>query len=389
VEGHTATALDHLLEDPAELDAGDRATLAYFFGLIGFRTPVGADRLAASSDAMSQVMFAGRLIHPDVSSVSTSRRWTAMPSSRSTAGSLACAGELVETAAGTCPGGGATRSRGTAYSVTVRRVTICALSALLALGASACGGAGPSDEEISADRQALTTAIAAEIRTRDVAHLQAKAKKRAQACRSRVAGFVEALRDVDSRLDVGLSYSEYSDAVGDAAVERGRAGQAASAGRACARIASAAESAFDLYNGAVQTWNDCVFDDPVSIFDVGCSLDDIEFDLQLEWLKATDHVEKAVKRLEALGSSVPDPPTYLTTVPRLAASVEGSIYGQTAKQLCGGEAPVVAAEQCAELREILGEGVEEGEEDDLNDALLGITEAYGITPAALAPDDEE
>jgi hypothetical protein len=272
--------------------------------------------------------------------------------------------------------------------LTVRRVTVCALSALFALGASACGGGGLSEEEIATNRQAITTAIAAEIRKRDAAHLRAKANKRAQSCRSHVAGFVEALRDVDSRLDVGLSYSEYSDAVGDAAVERGRAGQAASAGRACARIASAAESAFALYNGAAQTWNDCVFDDPVSIYDFGCTLDDIELDLQFEWLDATDHVEKAVKRLEALGSTVPDPPEYLSTVPRLPASVEGSIYGQTAKQLCGGDAPVVAAEPCQELQEILEEGVEAGEESDLNEVLLGITEAYGITPAALAPDDE-
>jgi hypothetical protein len=276
---------------------------------------------------------------------------------------------------------------GIARTASVRGLTIYALCAL-ALSASACGGGGPSEEEIAADRQALTTAIATEIRRRDVVHLEAKAKKRAQTCRSHVAGFVEALRDVDSRLDVGLSYSEYSDAVGDAAVERGRAGNAASAGRACARIANAAESAFNLYNGAVQTWNDCIFDDPISIYDVGCTLDDIEFDLQLNWLKASDKVETAVERLESLGSSVPDPPKYVTTVPRLAASVEDSIYGQAVKRLCEGDAPVIAADPCAELHEILAEGVENREEDDLNEALLGVTDAYSITPTGLAAGEE-
>jgi hypothetical protein len=66
VESHAATALARLLDNPAQLEPGDRATLSYFFGLIGFRTPTGSARLAEVSDAMSKAMFAGRLIHPDV-----------------------------------------------------------------------------------------------------------------------------------------------------------------------------------------------------------------------------------------------------------------------------------------------------------------------------------
>ena len=38
--------------------------------------------------------------------------------------------------------------------------------------------------------------------------------------------------------------------------------------------------------------------------------------------------------------------------------------------------------------EVLDEGVDEGEEDDLNEALVGITDAYGITPATLAADKD-
>jgi hypothetical protein len=66
VEGHAATALARLLAEPAALEPADRATLAYFFALIGFRTPLGADRLAANSVDMWKAMMAGRLIHADV-----------------------------------------------------------------------------------------------------------------------------------------------------------------------------------------------------------------------------------------------------------------------------------------------------------------------------------
>ena len=66
VEGYAADALNRLLADPQALQPGDRATLAYFFRLIGVRTPHAAARAAAVSNAIATVMSAGRVIHPDV-----------------------------------------------------------------------------------------------------------------------------------------------------------------------------------------------------------------------------------------------------------------------------------------------------------------------------------
>jgi hypothetical protein len=270
----------------------------------------------------------------------------------------------------------------------MRRTTLFVLLTLTTLTAAGCGGGGPSPAEISAERLALTQAIAAELRERDVAHQKRKAAKRDQACRTRVAGFVESLRDIDSRLDVGLSYNEYSDVVGDASVERGRADAAAQAGRTCARIASASEAAFGLYNDAVQTWNDCLFDDPISIFDVGCTTDDIEYELQDYWYRASAKVERALDLLEGLGDNVGSPPTYSTFLPRVSSAVETSLYGVAGKRLCDNDAPLLAQEPCAELRELLAGGISEEEEGDLNDALVALTEAYDITPPSLRTEDE-
>lgn len=66
VESHAARALNRLLDDPAALEPGDRATLAYFFGLFGVRTPQAAERTAAGSDVIMKMMLAARVTHPDV-----------------------------------------------------------------------------------------------------------------------------------------------------------------------------------------------------------------------------------------------------------------------------------------------------------------------------------
>jgi hypothetical protein len=66
VESHAAPALKRFLAEPLALSAGNRATLALFFALFGTRTPHAADRTAAASNAAAQMMFGGRLTHPDV-----------------------------------------------------------------------------------------------------------------------------------------------------------------------------------------------------------------------------------------------------------------------------------------------------------------------------------
>lgn len=66
VEGYAADALVRFLDHPSGLAASDRATLAYFFGLIGLRTPRATEGIAAGSDAIAMAMFGSHLVHPDV-----------------------------------------------------------------------------------------------------------------------------------------------------------------------------------------------------------------------------------------------------------------------------------------------------------------------------------
>ena len=56
-ESYAAPALDRLLDDPGALVPGDRATLSFFFALLDGRTPGGADRMAASSNAFMRMLF--------------------------------------------------------------------------------------------------------------------------------------------------------------------------------------------------------------------------------------------------------------------------------------------------------------------------------------------
>ena len=54
VEEHAAPALRHLLDDPASLSRGERATIAYFMALQTMRTPAAAAQITAVANAALQ-----------------------------------------------------------------------------------------------------------------------------------------------------------------------------------------------------------------------------------------------------------------------------------------------------------------------------------------------
>lgn len=66
VEGHAAPALERWIATPTSLDPGDRATLAYFIGLVGVRTPRAADRVARESNELMTYVAASHATHPDI-----------------------------------------------------------------------------------------------------------------------------------------------------------------------------------------------------------------------------------------------------------------------------------------------------------------------------------
>ncbi len=105
--------------------------------------------------------------------------------------------------------------------------------------------------------------------------------------------FLTALQDLDSRLGVGLSFSDYGTRVGDIRV----ADDAApfdELGAAClSKVAVPAEAALNAYVKTYNTWNDCFNNDY-------CTTDSISPELQVPWGTATGKVAKARAGLEQI-----------------------------------------------------------------------------------------
>jgi len=133
----------------------------------------------------------------------------------------------------------------------------------------------------------ITTAV----RDHDKAAAAAKAKaahaRAVQKCRNQVGRFVGALRDIDSRLDVGMTQSDLSDATGDAATLANRIDESALAPN-CASVFDLAKDALDAYAGTVSAWNDCIWDDD-------CDPDtDVDFS---PWSDASHYLDEAYDAL--------------------------------------------------------------------------------------------
>lgn len=137
----------------------------------------------------------------------------------------------------------------------------------------------------------VAAAERAEERQREKEKQEAEAAQQAErqalydACRSELSAFADDLAEVDARLDVGMSLNEYSDLVSDASVSYSRIDVDNLSGD-CLTAGAKLESAFNQYSRAVDTWDDCVWDD-------WCDTDSIDPRLQRHWRKATDLISEA------------------------------------------------------------------------------------------------
>ena len=103
----------------------------------------------------------------------------------------------------------------------------------------------------------------------------------AVSCPDPVVTFVEALEELDSRLTIGLNFTDYSERVGDARVAYDRI-DVADLDEACLdQVAVPAEDALNAYVNAYTIWNDC-------ISDADCDNDSITPELQAKWAEATE-----------------------------------------------------------------------------------------------------
>lgn len=148
-------------------------------------------------------------------------------------------------------------------------------------------------EKEAAEEEAAEAAAVAEQAAQEEAD-RAAAQAAYESCRTEINPFLEAMKDVDARLDVGLNQGDLSDLVGDASVAYNRMDIGALGAATCLAAAAKLETAFNAYAKTVNQWNDCIFDDDY------CTLDDIDGDLQEQWLKASTGIDKAEEMLGKL-----------------------------------------------------------------------------------------
>lgn len=109
-------------------------------------------------------------------------------------------------------------------------------------------------------------------------------------CREMVRPFLESLEEIDSRLDIGLNFQEYSEQVTDTKVVYDRLAIDALEPQCLSDVAIPLEQGFNEYIDAYKVWNRCVGN-------TYCSNDDIQGKLQNKWAEATTKIEEAVAAL--------------------------------------------------------------------------------------------
>jgi hypothetical protein len=150
----------------------------------------------------------------------------------------------------------------------ITTLTIAVATAVILL--AGCGG--PSEEEKTAATDARKLA---DQREKDAA----KATTLAETCHSQLGDYLKVLTETGSRLDVGMSFADYGEQVGDIAVAYDRLPIGKMDTGCTLGPGLPAESAGQAYTKAYDEWNDC-------ISDFGCDVDSIDPSLQDYWTRA-------------------------------------------------------------------------------------------------------
>lgn len=145
-------------------------------------------------------------------------------------------------------------------------------------------------EEAERQKEAEAAAEAAAAEAAELAQAEALYDK----CQVQLRPLQNVLRNVEARLNVGLSQNELSQMVGQASIAYSRIKVKALGQGNCLSAGATLESAFNAYNETVSTWNDC-------IDDYGCDVDrDILAGMQLKWARATSLISGAGKLMKRL-----------------------------------------------------------------------------------------
>jgi hypothetical protein len=105
-------------------------------------------------------------------------------------------------------------------------------------------------------------------------------------CVQELRGFMRKLGDLDAQLQVGLSYSEHSDAIQETAIAYNRIAFDNLELDCLHKVGLSAEKAYRKFAQADSVWNDC-------ISDFGCDSDSIDPELQNHWQSGSKMLDEA------------------------------------------------------------------------------------------------
>jgi hypothetical protein len=113
-------------------------------------------------------------------------------------------------------------------------------------------------------------------------------------CQDQMGDLLDSLTELDSRLDVGMNYDEYTDSVGDIRVAYDQVPFDEANDPTClTSVGLPSETALNHYAKATRIWSAC-FDD------FNCSTDSIEPKLRRYWDKASASIDTAKEGLDSM-----------------------------------------------------------------------------------------
>lgn len=148
----------------------------------------------------------------------------------------------------------------------------------------ALAGCGASPEERAAAERAEKAARKAEKRAELLA-------VEAVNCQRQLGGFIDALKTLGSKLDVGLNFVNYSEEVAALNVEYDDVPIGQMSGRCINQAGIPSENSLNSYLDAYNTWNECF---------AALTCDSVEPELQASWANAESLLEKARSGLRSL-----------------------------------------------------------------------------------------
>lgn len=173
------------------------------------------------------------------------------------------------------------------------RLAVVAVACLVALTGAACGG---NDEAADREQEEAAAEAREEAREkREAEQERQEAIAAAETCTDTFEPLLDELRELDSRLDIGLSYDEYGDKVADVKVAYdGVRFRDVRDDFACiGDVGIPAENALNQYVKAYTIWDEC-------FGDFNCDMDSVEPEMQQHWSKATVLVSRADRSLSRL-----------------------------------------------------------------------------------------